>query len=257
MSSVVEKIRRRVNGMDNKRLFYGVNVDWNSLPKHTFTVEGLPDDITSLRFRRVKNSHKGIGRFRNLKLLVAFCVNQDCLDEIATLPSLHTLYVDELSATDLTPLRRCHSLRRLVLKGGTKVPSLDWVHNLPPLESLLIENFKLVRDLSALSTLKTIQALGVEGSMWTTQKVFTFSPLAELTQLQAVFITNCRSVRDSLKPFHALRLLKLFEAPGFYPDEDFLALRSALPQLECSWFEQIDRHGSIKVAIKAMVGKSK
>jgi hypothetical protein len=244
--------------MNNERLFYGVNVDWKSLPEQTEIISDLPDDISSLRFRREKNNHRGIGRFRNLRLLVATGVNQDCLDEIATLPNLDMLYLDKgFSAADLTPLRQCRSLRRLVLKGGTKVPSLDWIQNLPPLETFAIEHFKLIRDISPLSTLKTVRAIGIEGSMWTTQKVLTFSPLAELTQLQAVFLANCRSERDGLKPFHTLKQLKYLSAPpAFYPDADFLALRSALPQLECEWFELIDRYGSTKAAIKALVEKT-
>lgn len=241
--------------MENERLSYGVNVDWKSLPEHKFTVEGLPNDISSLRFRRVKNSHRGIGRFHNLELLVAFCVNQDCLDEIATLPRLHTLHIDEISATDLTPLQRCRSLRRLIIKGGTKVQTLDWVKGLPPLEAFLIEHFKLVRDLSPLTALRSVRAIGIEGSMWTTQKVNTFLPLTELSKLEAVFIANCRAEQDSLKPFHVLRQLNILQAPGFYPDADFLALRSALPQLRCDWFGEIDCYGSIKAAIKARVGK--
>jgi len=168
--------------MENERLTYGLNVDWKSLPQHQSTVEGLSDEISSLRFRRVKNSHRGIGRFHNLELLVAFCVNQDCLDEISTLPRLRTLHIDEISATDLTSLQRCSSLRRLIIKGGTKVPTLNWVQQLPPLEAFLIEHFKLVRDLSPLTALRTVRAIGIEGSMWTTQKVNTFLPLAELSE---------------------------------------------------------------------------
>ncbi len=241
--------------MNNKRLFYGGTVDWNSLPTHTFTVAGLSDDITALRFRRVKNSHRGIGRFRNLRLLVAFCVNQDCLDEIATLPGLETLYIEELSATNLAVLQQCHSLRRLIIRDGTKVPSLDWVPGLPPLESFFIENFKLVRDISPLATLRSVRALGIEGSMDTTQKIQTLAPVAELKQLEALFITNCRAEQDGFKPLHALHQLKYLEAPGFYRDAAFLSLRAALPQLECEWFGRIDQHGSIKAAIDAAVQK--
>jgi hypothetical protein len=36
-----------------------------------------------------------------------------------------------------------------------------------------------------------------------------------------------------------------------YPDGEFMALRRALPELKCSWFDDIDNYGSIKAAVKA------
>jgi len=48
-----------------------------------------------------------------------------------------------------------------------------------------------------------------------------------------------------------LHHLRYLEIAAFYPDADFLAVRRALPNLECEWFQQIDKYGSIKAAIKA------
>jgi hypothetical protein len=235
----------------NIRLQYNVEVDWKTLPPHTNTLAGITPDVESLRFRREKNSHLGISKFTRLRRLVAFCVNQDCLEEIAELPNLQFLYVSEMTAANLDCLGRCRTLRHLTLKGGTKVPSLSWLSSLPPLDSLLLEHFKQVTDLSAIGVLPSLKAFGIEGSMWTTQKVDSFRPIALLPQLEALFLTNCRPIAEGLEPLKQLHRLRYLEIAAFYPDADFLALRHALPSLECDWFPLIDKYGSTKAAIKA------
>jgi hypothetical protein len=89
--------------------------------------------------------------------------------------------------------------------------------------------------------------------MWTRQKVDSFSPLSGIAGLEALFITNCKPAKDGLSALHNLHNLRYLEAPGFYSEDEFLALESALPQLECSWFERIREHGTIKAAIDASI----
>jgi hypothetical protein len=234
----------------NRRLEYGIEVDWSALPPHTNSLLEVEPTIESLRFRREKNSHRGISRLSRLRQLVVFCVNQECLEEIASLPRLEILYISEISAIDLACLGRCQSLRHLVIKGGTKVPALAWLSKLSLLESLALEHFKLITDFSEIAMLSGLKVLGIEGSMWTTQRVESFRPVAALSSLEALFLTNCRPKSDGLDPLHLLVHLRYLEIAAFYTEQQFLALRAAIPKLECDWFEQIERHGSIKAAIK-------
>jgi hypothetical protein len=62
---------------------------------------------------------------------------------------------------------------------------------------------------------------------------------------------------DGLGPLHDLHDLRYLEIAGFHPDLEFLALRKALPALECGWFQQIDQYGSIKASIKARIKDAK
>ena len=240
----------------NCRLEYKVEIDWTSLPKHTNTLEGIPENVESMRFRREKRSHRGISHFTCLRQLVAFCVNQECLEEISNLPQLETLYLDQLTATDIGCLGRCRSLRHLVIKGGTKIPSLSWIPTLPPLESFLLENVKKLCDISGIESLSSLRAFGFEGSMWSTQRVASFQPITQLPHVEALFLTNCRPNADGLQPLHRMRHLRYLDIAAFFPDTEFVALRHALPDLQCQWFDQIDKHGSIKAAIKAMTTKT-
>jgi Leucine-rich repeat (LRR) protein len=238
----------------NRRIQYNVEVDWKALPAHTDTLEGISDDVVSLRFRREKRSHRGISRLKELRQLVAFCVNQECLEELSQLPQIEMLYLSQLSATDLGCLSKCRSLRHLVIKGGTKVSSLSWLEGLPPLQSLLLEHLKLINDIAAVKAIPSLTAFGFEGSMWTTQPVESFQPITQLPNLEALFLTNCRPKSDGLRPLGQIRPLQYLEIAGFFPDAEFLALRQDNPALQCQWFEQIDKYGSIKAAIKGRTG---
>ena len=237
----------------NRRLEYNVAVDWRSLPSHTNTLLGVASDTEELRFRREKDSHRGISRLTHLRKLVAFCVNQDFLEEISQLPLLEFLYIDQTTATNADCLERCKKLRHLVIVGGTKFSSLSWLQTLPPLDSLRLENFKQITDLSPLSALTSLRALCMEGSIWTTQRVNSFCPIAVLPCLEALFLANCRPFTGGLEPLQGLTQLRFLAIAAFYPESEFLRLRHALPNLECDWFQHIDQYGSIKAAIKAIV----
>ena len=215
---------------------YRIEPVWDDLPEHTDTLVGIPRDEPRLRFRREKNSHRGLREFTQLKELVVFCPNQEAIAEIGHLQGLEFLYIDETRAKDLSPLSGCRSLRHLTIKGATQVDSIEWIRDMPPLDSLLIENFKKITDISPIASLSGARAIGVEGSMWTRQKVDSFSPLSAIEGLEALFITNCKPTNNGLAPLHLLRNLRFLEAPGFYSEEEFVALERALPQLECSWF---------------------
>ncbi len=236
----------------NRRIQYKVEVDYTELP-HTNTLDGVSADVEVLRFRREGNSHRGISRLTKLHTLVAFCVNQECLEEIAELPNLTTLHIPETTASSADCLSKCRRLRHLIIKGGTKFKSLAWMASLPPLESLLLEHFKLISDISAIECLPSLTAFGFEGSMWATQRIENLRPAARLPNLEALFLTNLRAQAEGLSPLHKAEGLRYLEVAAYFPDEDFLALRQALPKLECGWFESIDKYGSTKAAIKARV----
>ena len=232
---------------------YRIEPIWDDFPEHTNTLVGISKEQQRLRFCREKNSHRGLREFANLKELIIFCPNQDAIEEIAYLPNLEFLYIGGTRARDLSPLACCNRLRHLTIKGATQAVGLDWITDLPPLHSFSLENLKKVTDISPMASLKTAKAVGIEGSMWTRQKVDSFSAFSQLSQLEALFITNCKPSNDGLTPLRSQKDLRFLEAPGVYKESEFLSLQDALPNLSCSWFEQIREHGSIKAAINASV----
>lgn len=240
---------------NNRRVQFNVEVDWKALPVHTNTLEGVSTDVETLRFRRERNSHRGIASLTRLRTLVIFCVNQECLEEISELPSLTTLYISETSASSADCLSRCRSLRHLIIKGGTKFESLKWIESMPPLDSLLLEHFKRLSDITPIESMPSLRSFGFEGSMWATQYVESLSPIARLPNIEAVFLSNLRTRNDGLNPLQEAKSLRYMESAAYYPDEQFLALRRALPNLDCQWFRDIEEYGGTKQAIKERVKK--
>jgi Leucine-rich repeat (LRR) protein len=235
------------------RIDAGVSFDWSSLPVHRTSLTDLPQDATELRFRRDGSSHRGIHRFSRLRRVWLYSVNQAFLEEVADIPTIEQLFIDGTTTADLTPLRRLRQLRRLIINGGTKIQSMDWVAGLPPLEALAIENFKRVFQLDPIASLTSLTALGIEGSIWTRMRVATLAPLSGLRSLRSLFLTNLTASDSSLRHLHSLTGLEVLQIGALFPDEELLYLRQALPRLRCDWFEMIDRHGSTREAIRVAV----
>src|SRR5438132_6043091 len=96
------------------RLHAGISFDWGALPPHRTSLADVPRDATELRFRRERLSHQGIGRFRDLRRMWLYSVNQQFLDELAEITTVEMLFIEGLPATALTPLNRLQMLRRLI-----------------------------------------------------------------------------------------------------------------------------------------------
>lgn len=236
-----------------ERIDAGIAFDSNSLPAHRKSLADLPSDVTTLRFCRDGSSHRGIHRFQSLRRLWLFSVNQEFLEELADIPTIEQLYINGITATDLAPLRRISGLRSLALIGGTKISSLDWIAEMPPLKTFAIEGFKRVLHLDPLASLTSLTALGVEGSIWTRMRVASLEPLSALQGLRSLFLTNLKTSDESLQPLHSLAGLEVLQIGALFPDEELVRLRQALPKLRCYWFDMIDRHGSTREAIRTTV----
>jgi hypothetical protein len=235
------------------RIDAGLSFDWDSLPPYRSSLDDLELDSTELRFRRERSSHRGIHRLKRLRRVWLAAVNQPFLEEIAEISTIEMLHVDGLTATDMSPLEHLSRLRHLILIGGTKVDRLDWVSRLPPLEGLALENFRRISKLDPISSLKSLSALAIEGSTWTAMRVDSLAPISELRGLRYFFFTNLRASDHSLRPLRVLTELKAIECGALFPDEQFVALHQALPELRCDWFDVIDQYGGTRDGIRAMV----
>lgn len=232
------------------RIDAGVSFDWSSLPVHRSSLADLSHDATALHFRRQGSSHRGIHRFNRLRRVWLHSVNQAFLEELADIPTIEQLFIKGTTAADLTPLHRFRQLRRLVINGGPKIQSMDWVVGLPSLEALAIDTFTRVSRLDPVASLTSLTALGIEGSIWTRMRVSTLAPLSGLHRLRYLFLTNLTASDSSLRHLHSLSGLEVLQIGALFPDDELLRLRQALPRLRCDWFEMIDRHGSTREAIR-------
>ena len=213
----------------------------NGWPGVTLNVDNVPLDARFADLARQKNSHRGIGDRVNLQRLRAVSVNQDFLGEICRLVNLEYLDIDgALTAEDLSPLSNLTKLSMLKIYGVRKATEFDVLLKLPRLRRLFIENAKHVHSLEFLHEAHHLVSLGVEGSMWTRQKIDSLKPLSGLSGLEALFLTSVQLAHKDLACLASIPNLKVLECARFAPRKEFARLRELMPELDCHWCDQYD-----------------
>lgn len=231
----------------------GISFHWDRLPRQTATLDGLPPDIEELSFRREDKSYRGLPKLTRLRTLLASRVNQDVVDAIAQLPELEVLWVKLLSAASLEPLANNRKLRRLILTDGSKVPDMEWTRGLSKtIEVLHLQGLFRATDIDPIGELTQLTTLGLEGGIDTKLKLDSLAPLSGLANLQYLFLASTRVADKSLAPLHGLKQLRHLRCAAYFPDSEFIALKKALPHLDCDWFDLIEAHGSIKKGMAAL-----
>ena len=221
---------------------YRATLDHDWLGKHfTNSADEVPMDAEYAVLGREKDSHRGIGRRRGLRTLVAGAANQDFLDEICELSELEHLDLAwPVTAPDLSGLRRLKKLRVLKVNSPRNVTDFTPILDLPALRCLFIENAKHLQSLDWLAPLKNrLRSLGIEGSIWTMQPVPTLKPLAGFG-FEALFLTSVRLKDKDLTPLADCPNLKLLSCARFAPKKNFEALKSLRPDIHCTWFDRYE-----------------
>lgn len=220
------------------RLECGIAFRGRELPARRSSVAEVDPRAEVVQFQRTKASHRGLGACSAIRTLLAYDVDQAFLDEIVELADLRTLYLERVTATDLSVLGRLHALERLVIHSPTRIDSFDWAASLAPsLRALAVENARRVRELDALAGLAQLRTLAVEGSLHSAMRVASLEPLRGLHALEALFLTALRVEDRRLAPLASLRNLRLLEFADYYAEGEIDTLAQALPTVRCAWFE--------------------
>jgi len=199
----------------------------------------VPPEATYARVRRKGSSHRGIGEKVALRELVAGAADQAFLDEIGGLTDLEYLDLEwPMTAQDLSPLQALARLRTLRIDSPRAVTDFTPLLDLPALDRLFIENARHLHTLDWMWPMKDgLVALGIEGSIWTTQRIASLAPLTGFA-LEAMFLTSTRLDDQDLGPLATMPHLALLETALNAPRAQFFALRDSKPRLECQWFDE-------------------
>jgi hypothetical protein len=210
--------------------------EWGAIARED--AGGVPHDATRACVRRVKTSHRGIGERKALRDLIAGAADQDYLDEICTLEGLERLELAwPLTASRLDGLRALKNLRHLKIESPRNVTDFTPLLGLPSLRTLIIENAKHMADIEWLADAHHLEVIGIEGSMWTMQKVPTLRPLAGLAGMRAFFATAVRLGEKNLFPLAECPALEYLSCARFAPRKEFEMLQNLKPDLVCCWFD--------------------
>lgn len=214
--------------------------NWPDLHRFVHKLEDIDPDAERALFYREKNSHRGITRFSSLQKLKAKMVNQDFLEEICELGNLEYLSMEVVTAENLTSLRKLHKLRVLEIYGLRRAADFNLLAELSSLESLYVENAKHLKTLDFLSTAHHLHRIGVEGSMWTKQKIASLAPLRGLKSLESLFMTSVQLADKDLSYLADCPQLFELHCARFAPKASFERLRYLMPNLQCRWCDQYE-----------------
>ncbi len=151
-------------------------------------------------------------------------VPQDLFDAACQMPKLQDLYVKWSSVRNIEVLSNAKALRFLRIGSSTALTSIEPLRSLPRLRWLGLENLNRVADLDAISVLKQLEGLSLEGSMGSTWKVDTLSPLAPLTKLRFISLANLRAKDRTLSPLFGLRRLENLGVGAWWKRSELAAL---------------------------------
>jgi hypothetical protein len=105
------------------------------------------------------------------------------------------------------------------------------------LTKLFMENAKHMDNLAFLSNAHNLVALGIEGGMYTKQKIESLQPLSGLGKLEALFMTSVQLKDINLDYLSSVPNLKYLGSARFAPESSFISLRNLMPNLVCRWCE--------------------
>ena len=228
--------------MEDPNAHYRMLPDWAKVRAHwAERATDVPPGATFAGLGRDKTSHGGIGARTSLTTLFASSVDQHYLDEIGRLEALEYLWLGwPTTARDLTPLTRLKRLRFLKLDSPRAVTDFAPLTALPALTHLFVENAKHMAGLEWLEPLKRqLTALGIEGSMWTMQKVPSLAPLAGFA-FEALFMTSVRLADKDVTRLASCPNLRHLACARFAPKASFEELKALRPDIGCSWFDKYE-----------------
>ena len=220
--------------------------DWSNIPDQVAELASVKRKADTVSFRRVKNSHRGLKEFRNIRRLFAYNVNDDFLKEICCLSELTYLWAENVTAEDLTPLAQLKVLEFLILRRVHKARSFGFVADMPGLRHLCLEWVKHLSDLEDLRAKQNLLSLGIEGAtpVGMTQRIESLAPILHWKCLESLYLTNTRVRDGNLRCLAKLTTLRHLETARFYPKSEFDALKAGHPKLKCDWFDdyELDFH---------------
>jgi hypothetical protein len=168
-------------------------------------------------------------------------VTQEMFDAACSMPNLEYLALKWSAITHIRELPAARRLQHLRIGASSKLEGIEELAQMRSLISLSLEQFNKIDDFSPVSGLTQLEGLGIDGSMWTRQRLRSLKPLAGLTELRQLTLTNTQAADKSFEPLLGLHKLERFDCSWNYPEAEFLKL-SQLPNLkygnvETSWKE--------------------
>jgi len=158
-------------------------------------------------------------------------VPQALFDAACRIPNLEDLWVKWSGVTNITAIQGLPKLRYFYLGSSAGLHSISPLAEMAQLRWLGLENLKRIRTIEPVGSLTRLEGLVLQGSMWTTWKVKTLTPLSALENLRYLSLANLRSHDKTLAPLFALRRLETFIRAAWWDEGELQEIRKRNPRL--------------------------
>ncbi len=157
---------------------------------------------------------------------------QALFDIACKLTNLVGLNIKWSNIKTLDNINNLKALKYLRIGSSAQVERITPLSSLTNLEVLVIENFKKISDFSLLSNLTNLKFLSIEGGMYTKQKVDSFEPISDLTDLIyfSSLMTSCKDKK--IDPILKLKNLRTLNWGFDLSKDDMARLKNNLPKLK-------------------------
>ena len=202
----------------------------------------LTDRTSYQQSKLVKEWCKVLPTFTSIEhLWLPSRVNQIIFDAICELPNLKTLWIKWSGIKRINNIENLNKLEHLHIGSSSKIESIEPLSSLKSLITLETEQLNKISNFESIGNLTQLEGLGIDGSIWGTQKIESLDFIRQLTELKYFTMTNSRLVSKSFEPLLALDKLVRFNSSWNYPAKEFEKLK-AHPSLkfgnvETSWKE--------------------
>ena len=174
-------------------------------------------------------------------------VNQEMFEAACDMDNLEGLYIKWSGIKKIDSLLKLKNLKHLHIGSSGQVENIRVFRDINWLTTLSLEQLNNVTDFSDIAGMTNLQGLGIDGSIWTAQKIDTLQPIGQLRGLKYLTLTNTRTKDKSFDPILNLKELVRFNSSWNYPVTEFEKLKG-LPNLkygnvETSWTEIKEKMG--------------
>ena len=197
------------------------------------SVTGAPSTSSRDQAKLTKRWMDVLPSLHSVRILwVSNKVSQPMFEAICEMRGLEALWLKWSSIKSLASVLKLEELQSLHIGSSTQLESIAPLAHLKQLKWLELENIKNIQDISPLGGCVQLLGLGIDGSMWTTQRVNSLAPLRRLIGLKYLSITNLRAADRSLAPLCGLHNLERLHIAKWWPEAQVEELKRNHPRLE-------------------------
>jgi hypothetical protein len=162
-----------------------------------------------------------------------FCskVSQQMFDAACAIPNLEGLYIKWSSIKNVDKIKSLTKLKHLRLGASSQLESIEPLTEMKSLITLELEKINKIPDFSPIFNLTQLNGLGLDGGMWTAQKIDSLKSIEKLEGLFYLTLTNTRIIDKSFDPIKLLKNLIRFNSSWNYPKSEFAKLKT-MPNLK-------------------------